>query len=89
MREALPQDDPHVFDRVVLIDVEISVGFEVEVEAAVLREKLEHVVEETNAGRDFVASPAVNAQARLDPSFLGIATNLGLSHWFPIAGSPR
>ena len=40
-------------------DVEVAGGFQVEVEAAVLGEELEHVVEETDAGRDLILPLAV------------------------------
>src|SRR5207248_7436599 len=52
--EQLAYDYAGVFNCVVLIDVEIAFGFEVEIETAVFCEELEHVVEEANASRYFV-----------------------------------
>ena len=44
--------DAGVFDGVVLIDVEIAFGFDVQIESAVARDEIEHVVEEADAGGD-------------------------------------
>ncbi len=46
----LPDDNADVFDRVMLIDIQIAFGLDFQVEGSVLREELEHVVEEANAG---------------------------------------
>src|SRR5437879_6392403 len=54
--EGLAEDDTDIFDGVVLIDVEITAGFELEVEASVMSEEFEHVVEETDAGGDVVTA---------------------------------
>ncbi len=58
----LADHDADVFDRVVLVDFEITIGAQLQIEGAMLREQLEHVIEEANAGLDFVASAAFNAE---------------------------
>ena len=58
----LAERDADVLDRVVLIDVEVAGGVQREVEAAVPREQLQHVIEKTDAGADVVASLAVEDQ---------------------------
>ena len=45
-----------------LIDVEVAVGLQRQVEAAVTREELQHVVEEADPGADVVAAAAVERQ---------------------------
>ena len=60
--EELTDYNAGVFDGVVLIDVEIAVGFESQVEGSVFREQLEHVVEEADAGGDFVAAAAFDGE---------------------------
>ena len=46
-----------------LIDVEIAGGFKGEIEASVLGEQLQHVIEKADAGGDFVRAAAFDAQA--------------------------
>jgi len=60
--EKLAHDDADILHCVVLIDVEIAIGFEFQVERAVFREKLQHVIEETNARGDFVTAAALDAE---------------------------
>ena len=50
--EQLAQHDADVFDGVVLVHVEIAFGVQLQVEAAMLGEQLQHVVEEADAGGD-------------------------------------
>ena len=58
--EQLTQHDAGVFDGVVLVHVEVARGLERQVEAAVLGEQLQHVIEEADAGRDLVAAAALD-----------------------------
>jgi len=46
----LAQSDAYVFHGVMLVNVEVAIGLELEIESSVTREKLQHVVEKTNAG---------------------------------------
>ena len=59
---------PEVLDGVVLIDVEVAGGGDRQVERAVTREQLEHVVEEPDAGADVVAAAAVERQLEMNLS---------------------
>src|ERR1035437_9933270 len=78
--EQLAEHDADVFHGVVLVHVEIALGLQGEVEAAVLGEQLQHVVEEANAGRDVIASAALDFQGAGDACLFGIALNGGGSH---------
>ena len=62
----LAEHDADVLDRVVLIDVEVAGRVQRQVEAAVPREQLEHVIEEADAGADVVAALAVDDQPSAD-----------------------
>jgi hypothetical protein len=64
---------------VVLIDVEIALRRKFEVEGAMLREKLQHVIEEADAGGDLIAAPAFDAQFAADLRFFGIALEFSCS----------
>src|SRR5579883_533366 len=48
--ESLAEGDANVFDRVVLVDIEVAFARQRQIEAAVAREQLEHVIEKTYAG---------------------------------------
>ena len=48
--ERLSQHDADIFDGVMLIDIEVALGFELQIEAAVMGEEFQHVIEETDSG---------------------------------------
>jgi hypothetical protein len=79
LREELADDDADIFNRVVLVDIEIAFGGEFEIEAAMLCEKLEHVVEEADAGRDLVGAFAFEAKFAADLGFFRVALQLSCS----------
>ena len=58
----LAQRNAHVFHRVVLIHIEIAVALQLQIEGAVPRKQLQHVIEEANAGRDLVPALAFDRQ---------------------------
>jgi PHP family Zn ribbon phosphoesterase len=60
-----------------LINVQITFGFEIQIEAAVPRKKLQHVIEEANARRDLVRAGAVQIQAGADIGFGRVAVQSG------------
>ena len=62
----LAERDAEILDGVVLVDIEIADGRDVQIEAAVARHELEHVVQETNAGLHAVAAPAVERDGESD-----------------------
>ena len=55
--------DADVFDGVMLIDVEIAGGLDLQVEAAVPGDQVEHVIEKADAGAVLVACPCRRAPA--------------------------
>ena len=61
--------DADVFDGVMLIDVEIAGGLHLQIEAAVPRDEVEHVIEEADAGAVLEAALAVERQRELDLRF--------------------
>ena len=63
--------DAGVFDGVMLIDVEIAGGLDLEIEAAVPRHQVQHVIEKADAGAVLVLALAVERQRDLDLRFGG------------------
>ena len=62
--ERLPEAEPDVLDEVVRVAVDVAGRLQREVEACVLGERLEHVVEHPDAGRDLVRAGAVELERR-------------------------
>src|SRR4029450_10384201 len=56
LEQRLAEHDADILDGVMLIDVEVAGGAKREIEAAMSREQLEHVVEEPDTGPDVVAA---------------------------------
>ena len=75
--DGLADDDARVLHRVVEIDVQIALGADLQIDAAVTGEAVEHVVEEANAGLDIGHAGAVQIDADADLGFLGVADDVG------------
>ena len=73
LRHRFAERDAEVLDRVMLIDVEIAGGLDVEVEGAVPREQLQHVIEKPDAGRDGIAAASLDRQLQLDLRLVRLA----------------
>jgi hypothetical protein len=56
-----------------LIDIEITIAFEFEIKGAVAREKLQHVIEETDAGGYLVAALAFDGEMDENARLGGVA----------------
>ena len=63
LQERLADRDAGVLGRVVLVDMEVAGDRDLEVEEGMAREKLQHVVEEADAGRDRGLAGAVERKA--------------------------
>jgi hypothetical protein len=75
--EGLAQRNAHVLDGVVLVHVQVTVAFQFQIEGAVAREQLQHVIEEADAGGDFVLAAAFNRQVDGDARLGGVAFESG------------
>lgn len=75
--ERLSESDADILDGVVLIDLEIAVGLDVEVDEAVTGKEGEHVVEEADACVDLRGPGAVQIEAEFDRGFGGLAADGG------------
>src|SRR5436190_19256931 len=75
--ERLADHDPDVLDRVVRAGLEVALCVDVEVEAAVARERVEHVVEESDSRRPRPAARTVERQRDRDLGLTRAAGYLG------------
>ena len=71
----LAEADADVFDRVVRIDLQVSFGFDLEIECSMPREQLEHVVEEADTGLPGAGGRAIEVELEVDLRFAGGAVD--------------
>src|SRR5439155_20669338 len=71
------EGDADVFDRVVLIDVEIALGGDGEIECTVTSDEIEHVIEKADACGDFGFTAAVECEAEADVGLGSLAMDGG------------
>src|SRR6185369_6264552 len=64
-----------VLDGVVAVDVQVTLGIDLEVDRAVAGDLVEHVVEEADPGRDLRCADAVEVDAHADLRLLGVAAD--------------
>src|SRR5262249_13968710 len=90
--DGVPERDPGVLDGVVLVDLQIALAADLGVEGAVPGERVQHVIEEGDAGRDLRVTAAVQVDRDLDLGLLRLARNLpGPAHACasPVSASRR
>ncbi len=73
LAQRLAQCEPGVFDGVVLVNVQVTLGLDVQREATMLADLFKHVVEERQAGGDACIAGTIQVQLNADLRFLGIA----------------
>ena len=71
------ETDADVLDRVVLIDVQVAVGLDLQVDRGVLGQQREHVVEEADARGDLRAAAAVEIDFQADVGLRRLALDGG------------
>ncbi len=84
--QGLAEADPDVLDGVVGAGLQIAAGLHGEIEAAVARQQVEHVVEEPDAGVALALAVAVQRQRQVDVGLSGPAVDLGgTCHHVPLS----
>src|SRR5260370_42062523 len=71
--------DPDVLDRVMLVDMEIAARLDHQIEEAMAREALEHMVEERHAGMNFDAPRTVQRERHRDRRLARLALDSRLA----------
>ena len=69
VRDSLAERDAEILDGVMLVDVEVARRIDLEIERAVPRHELEHVIEKADAGAHAVAALAVERDGKRDRRF--------------------
>ena len=78
--DGLAERDPRILGRVVIVDVQVALRRQRDVDKRMARKLLDHVIEKADAGRDLVASGAVEVDARRNAGLLGLAFDARLAH---------
>src|SRR5690606_19020496 len=73
--ERLAERERTVLDRVMIVDLEIAPTLQAEIEAGVLGERPQHVIEEADPGRHVGPAGAVEGQLDLDRGLQGLAAD--------------
>ena len=68
----LSQANPHIFDGMMLVDMQIPVGGKREINATVLGQKREHMIQKANVGLDIGAAVPVEVYGDLDLCLLSL-----------------
>src|SRR5439155_20941278 len=79
-RHRLAECNAEIFDGVMLIDVEVAGGLDLEIESAMTRDQLQHVIEKADPGVNPVASSAVERQPQRDLRLSRAAADYGAAH---------
>src|ERR1700761_4749742 len=80
LRKQLAQHDPRIFHRMMLVHVQIAARRKLQIECAMFRKQLQHVVQEANPGRNLVTSAPFDAQRARYLSLSRISLDPCFSH---------
>src|SRR5581483_326628 len=75
------EGDAHVFHRVVGVDVQIALRFDLEVDHGVARDLVQHVVEEADAGGELGPAGAVEIELDANLGFQRVASHFRFAHF--------
>jgi hypothetical protein len=86
LQNGFAEGDAHVFDGVMLIDIEIATGNDMQIEGAMASDKIEHVIEKADASGNARFGVTVEIQFELDVRLIRFAVNrcgAGHDYLFP------
>ena len=76
----LAERDPDILGGVMMIDMQVALSLDLDVDARVTRQQIEHVIEKTYARGDGRTAFAVKVDRNLDGGFLGGTFHRRLAH---------
>jgi len=79
----LADNDAGILGRVVIIDMQIALGLDLQIHQRMATELVQHMVEKTDTRCDFGPTRTVEIELDGNGSFLGLALQLGLTHGIP------
>ena len=89
LRQSLSQRDAHIFVGVVIVDVQIPYGLDLQIDQPVGAELGQHVIQKGDPGVDLVLTAAIQVQVNLHIRFPRATVNRGYSGLEPAWGVVR
>ena len=86
--DRLTDDNAGVFHGVVEVDVQVALGADLQVDAAVACEGVQHMIEEADAGLDIGHARAVQIHADRDLGLFSVAADFRRSRHFQTSFGP-
>ena len=80
LTQGLAQGDPHILIGVVVIDVGVTAGTDLQIKQPVAADLMEHVIEEGHAGAHLALAAAIEPHAHLYIGFTGDPMHLSTAH---------
>ena len=77
LRQRLPECDADILDGVMTVDMQIAPCLDRQIDRAMARDLLQHVVEKANASGELAGSATIEVDRYADLCFLGVALDLG------------
>ena len=77
LRQRLAQCDADILDRVVIVDVGVAIGLDLQIHQPVAGDLVEHVLEEGDAGLEVRLAGAVQIHLQADAGFQRVAGDFG------------
>jgi hypothetical protein len=77
--QSASQNNTHILNRMVFINVQVAHGLNGQVKASMAGQSVQHVVKKTDAGLDFGLASAVKVEGQGYIGFIGLAANRCLS----------
>src|SRR2546426_11184137 len=73
----------------VLVHIEIPSGGEFKIEPTMMREKFEHVIKESDSGRNFITSSALDSEPKFNAGLFGCPVKRGFPHRATFSRNPK
>src|SRR4029077_8223557 len=80
LRQRLAERDDHILDRVMIVDMAVAHGPNLDIDKGMTREVIEHMIEETNAGCNIGKARSIEVEADFDARLLRLAYDCALAH---------
>jgi hypothetical protein len=77
--EGLAQTNPHVFDQMMIVYLDISFGFDGQIEKSMLGEEGKHMIEKGYSCRNFPLARSIQTKINLDLGFFRVSFDYGCS----------
>ena len=78
--KCLPKRDAHIFNRVVGVNLEIALGHDIQINQAMTRNLVQHVIQKRYARRQRFLPSAIQVEGNPNSGFGGIAGDFSGSH---------